>query len=42
MIIEEFLTEVGGIVINETEDHIGETAEAIEFDFDESSPMPRG
>ena len=24
------------------EGHIGETAEIIEFDFDESSPVPRG
>ena len=42
MTIEEFLTEVGGIVTNETEGHIGETAEAIEFDVDEKFPMPRG
>ena len=26
----------------EREDHMGETAEVIEFDFDESSPVPRG
>jgi hypothetical protein len=31
-----------GYLTHVDEGHIGETAEIIEFDFDESSPVPRG